>query len=144
VPDEACQGVHVPARIPRLHHDEVRVRTAGLERGDAALGRAKEFACTAQRESKRLLRVVATAQLRGETVEKFVGGELALHWHHVASYQHCPDQCHRQVPEEREATLLADPLQDLHGDRLPRFLADRLTDLGLDRQHVGSVAERHE
>jgi hypothetical protein len=54
MPDEASQGVEVPARNPRQRQEQIRVWPSGLKHSDAALCRFKEFPCGAESESKRL------------------------------------------------------------------------------------------
>ena len=78
MPDEASERVEVPTRIPRQHHEQVRLRTAGLKHGNAALRRFKELTCAAERESKRLLRVPDISELGAQPVEELEGGEFPL------------------------------------------------------------------
>jgi hypothetical protein len=64
---------------------EVGFRAAGAQRGDTSMGRAEELARITERMPQRLVRFADVLQVRGESVDEFERGQLALYGQHAAS-----------------------------------------------------------
>jgi hypothetical protein len=85
VADVARQHAQVPIRLLWQGKQQVGLCAAGAERGDAAVRGLEELARVAQRMAERLVRLADVFQVRGQAVDEFERGELALNRQHGAS-----------------------------------------------------------
>ena len=78
VTDIARQHSQVPVRLLWQRKQELGFRTAGPERGNAAVSGVEERARLAERIAKRLVRFANFSQVRGQAIDEFERSELAM------------------------------------------------------------------